>query len=317
VSAYRDQVAEALRALAIRSRHRFTWLGEPSAALPRGLASALPESAARALLVSRIRSRLYESFYCLGGVGAPGADTARWPDPGLVAALSAANAGRGTWEHGWRLDGRDDGTLRVSRDGLRVMARPSQVRTTAAGIAVALPPELPAWSPGFFTVLGDANLDPAPEEPIARLYFNVRCAGAPVLVAEVTSALNRARVPFRMKVADHPERFGRCDAAVLYAPSADLRRRRRLVDRVVESCSPHLQPRTPVFTRPLAPGVGFAEERGDAAESFGMHRCRLLAEAIVIAHERRQRGLGARLAAVARHFDDAGIDIDAPYLARG
>lgn len=319
MSGYRDQVAEALQALVIRSRHRFTWLGELSPALPRGLGSALPESAARALLVSRIRSRLYESFYCLGGVGAveQGKRAARWPDPELVAALSAANTGRGGWEQGWRIDGRRDGALLVSRDGLRVMALPSQCRATEDGIAVALPAELPVWSPGFFTVIGDANLDPAPEELIARLYFNVRCAGAPSIVGAVTSALNRAHVPFRMKVADHPERFGRCDAAVLYLPSAALPHRRRLLRRVVEACSPHLQPRTPVFTKPLAPGVGYGEERGAAGESFGMRRCRLLAEAIVSAHERRQRDLDAQLAAVTRRFEDGGIDLDAPYLDCG
>ena len=303
MSGCRDQVAEALQAIAVRSRHRFTWLGELSPPLPRGLGRALPERAARALLVSRIGARLYESFYCLGGVGPRSADAARHPDPGLVAALSAANAGRGTWEQGWRVDGRAG-----------VMARPSQCRTTAAGTAVALPAELPAWSPGFFTVLGDANLDPAPDDLVARVYFNVGPAGAPALVAEVTSALNRARVPFRLKVADHPERFGRCDAAVLYLPSAQLRRRRRLVGRAVDACAPHLQPRTPVFTKPLAPGVGFGEERGDAGQSFGMHRCRLLAGAIVDAHEHRQRDLDARLATVARHFHQAGIDLDAPWL---
>ena len=319
MSIYRDQVGEALQAVTIRSRHRFTWLGDPSPPLPRGLASALPESAARALLVSRIRSRLYESFYCLGGVGRMegGPDTGHWPDPELVAALSAANCGRGSWEEGWRLEGRSDGALLVSRDGLSVMARPSECRTARDGIAVARPPELPAWSPGFFTVLGDVSLDPGPDELIARLYFNVAGAGAPQLVSEVTSALNRARMPFRLKVLDRPERFGRCDAAVLYLPAADLRRQRRLVGRVVDACAAHLQPRTPVFTRPIAPGVGYGDERGDAGESFGMRRCRLLAEAIVDAHEQRQRDLDDRVAAVARRFEADRIDLDAPYLERG
>jgi class II lanthipeptide synthase len=290
--------------------------------LARGLASALPEDAARAFLGRRLRSRLYESFYCLGGVGTieeTGAQDGRWPDPELVAALSAANAGRGTWEEGWRLEARRDGGLLVSRDGLRVLARPSECRNSGTGaeLAVALPPELPARSPGYFTILGDVNLDPAADELIARLYFHVTCAGAPDLVSGLTAGLNRARVPFRLKVLDHPDRFGRCDAAVLYLPAVELRRRRRLVGRVVEACAHHVEPRTPVFTRTLAPGVGLGEERGDAEESFGMRRCRILADGLVSAHEQRRRGLDARLATVARHFDAAGIDLDAPYLEPG
>ena len=84
-----------------------------------------------------------------------------------------------------------------------------------AEVSIALPPELPALSPGFFTVVGDVDLAAKPDDLIARLYLNVSCAGAPTLVAEVTSALNRSRVPFRLKVVDHPERFPRRDSAVL------------------------------------------------------------------------------------------------------
>jgi hypothetical protein len=319
VSAYRHQVVEALEALTILSRHRFAWLGEPSPPLPRGIASALPESAARAYLTRRIRMRLYESFYCLGGVGTVGdgsPDVDRWADPGLVAALSAANTGHGSWEQGWRLEERRGDDLLISRDGLRVMARASQCRMAHDGsrLAVALPRELPAWSPGFFTVVGDVNLDPPAHELIARLYFNVDSAGAPTVVSEVTSVLNDARVPFRLKVLDHPGRFGRCDAAVLYLPASDVRR--LPVADVAEACAAHLEPKTPVFTEPLAPGIGYGEERGDAAESFGARRCRLLAEAIVTAHEQRNRSLRARLARVERHFGAAGIDLDRPYLER-
>jgi hypothetical protein len=322
MTGYRDQVAEAVRAVVFRPRHRFAWLGESSPPLPRGIASALPESAARAVLLSRLRARLYESFYCPGGVEVVGRGVARaspWADPVLVEALSGANAGRGSWERGWRLDAADEDGLVVSRNGVRVRARRSECQLRGEAqrgteLSVALPREWPALSPGFFTALGDVNLDLAAEDLAARLYFNVSCKGAPALVAAVTSALNRARVPFRFKVADHPERFGRCDAAVLYLKSADVRRQRQQLAGIVDACEGDLRGRTPVFTKPLAPGVGLAEERGDATESFGMRRCRVLAEGLMSAHERRIRGLHRRLLVIENHFTGAGIDLDAPYL---
>jgi hypothetical protein len=273
---HRDHVVEALRALAIGSRHRFEWLGEPSPPLPRGFASLLPEAAARDLLVSRMRARLYESFYCLGGVEAIRNEHDRGlPDADLVAALSAANSGAGSWERGWRLEQERGDELLISRNGISVRARPSECRTRndQGGLLVAFPSELPALSPGFFTAVGDLNLDPDDDELVGRLYFNVSRRGAPALVSEVTSALNRAPVPFRLKVVDNPDGFDRCDAALRYTLAADVRRRRRLLRQMVDRCTVQLRMRTAVFTKPLAPGVGFAEERGDTGESFGIRRC--------------------------------------------
>ena len=326
MSLYRAQVAEALRAIVIRSPNRFAWLGESSLALPPRLASVLPHATTRALVVRGLRARLYESFYCTGGVveiGRDGGKGTELPDAAFVAALSKANAGRGSWQRGWRVDAVDSEWLVVVRDGVRAWARPSECRARrgtlriGAEVSIALPPELPALSPGFLTVVGDVDLGAEPNDLIARLYFNASCGGAPRLVAEITSALDRARVPFRLKVIDHPERFARCDAMVLYLHASDVRGRRRLLRRVVERCAAELHSRTPVFTKPLASGVGLGEERGGAAESFGSRRCLVLAEAVVEAHEQRIRDRPRRLDLVERRFADAGIDLDAPYLEPG
>jgi HopA1 effector protein family len=325
VSLHREQVAEALQATVVRSRNRFAWLGETSPPLRPALASVLPDSTTRALLVRGLAGRFYESFYSTGGVVPAVDDGGRGsepPDPALVAALATANAGHGSWQRGWHVTAVDADELVVTRDGVRVWARPSECRVPRGGlrigaeVSLALPPALPALSPGFFTVVGDVDLAAGPHDLIARLYLNVTCDAAPMLVEEMTSALDRAGVPFRLKVVDHPERFARCDAAVLYLHAADLRRRRRLLRRAVEASAVGLNSPTPVFTKPLATGVGLGEERG-AGESFGMRRCLILAEAVLAAHERRIRDLGGRLLLVERHFADAGIDLDVPYLERG
>ena len=315
-----------MRAIVIRSGHRFAWLGVPSPPVSRALASALPDGAASAILVKSLTARLYESFYCPGRVVAIGdtlGDLSTPADTALVATLSLANVGRGSWEPGWRVAGIEEGVFIVVRDGIRVWAEPSECRTSSGAprigteVSIALPSELPALSPGFFTAVGDVDLQPESDDLIARLYFNVTCVGAPALVAEATSVLNRARVPFRMKVLDHPARFGRCDAAVVYLNASDVRHRRKLLRGLVRSCADELRARTPIFTKPLAPGVGLGEERGDARESFGMRRCRILAEALVDAHQHQLGDLPKRLLMVENHFANAGIDLKAPYLERG
>jgi HopA1 effector protein family len=53
-----------------------------------------------------------------------------------------------------------------------------------------------------------------------------------------------------------------------------------LLGRIYPLIAPFLKPGTPVFTKPLAPGIGLAEDPGQA-ESFGQHRCRLLADGMI------------------------------------
>jgi hypothetical protein len=56
-----------------------------------------------------------------------------------------------------------------------------------------------------------------------------------------------------------------------------------------------------------------AEDPGNG-ESFGMHRCRLVAEGIVEAFQRGDQTVAGRLAAIAGQFEKAGVRLEAPYL---
>ena len=175
-----------------------------------------------------------------------------------------------------------------------------------------MPKELPELSPGYFTVVGDAP-DPDPAASLVRVYWHVTRAGAPALVAALTSRLNAEHVPFQLKVADHPLRMDRCDAAVLYLRGDSFRAFAETLREVAVALGARLQPRIPAFTMELAPGVGLAEENGNA-ESFGVRRCALLADAIVRAGEHGHTDAAARLDAVAARFAEHGVQIDAPYL---
>ena len=85
---------------------------------------------------------------------------------------------------------------------------------------------------------------------------------------------------------------------------------------LLRALAPHLADSAPAFCKPLARGLALAEEP-PGAESFGEHRCRLLAEAIVSADERGLRTPAQRLAVVRERFQAAGVSLDAPYLQPG
>lgn len=319
MTAYRDQVAAALSAVIIRGPTRYAWLGQASRGLDAGLDAELGDAVREAYLVSSLAAELYCSFYCQGHPV-----PARWgepqpfaPHPSLAAALSDANMGTGSWEGGWTVEGLEGPNAVVATSRLRVRApaeschAPAGLRPGAA-VSVRVPKEHVWLSPGFYTALSDAPLDARLERGVVRAYWNVTHSGAPALMGALTARLNAMEVPFRLKIADHPARLDRCDAAVLYLPGERFDAARSTLLEVAAAVTEHLRPPIPAFTLPLAPGVGLAEHDG-GAESFGSHRCRLLAEAIVRAHERSIGTLDDRVAVVADRFAEAGVAVDAPY----
>ena len=318
MSRYRDQIAAALDALAIRGTAGYAWLGRLRRALPPVLEQELDESEPTRALVARVGDELYWSFFCPGRpVPARRSTVPVGADPALAAALSAANTGHGSWEPGWTLERRDGATAVVASTRLRARVADRDhdaPRAAGAGTAVCvrLPKELPSRSPGFYMAVGDAPGGPASPDGVVRVYWHVTPAGAPRLVASLTRLLNADGVPFRLKVADHPFRYDRCDAAVLYVPGDRFAALRPELSALATELRGQLRPGIPVFTLPLAAGVGLAEDPADGA-SFGTRRCGLLAEAVVRAHREGIRRPGARFEAVVAGFAEAGVAVEAPY----
>jgi hypothetical protein len=70
----------------------------------------------------------------------------------------------------------------------------------------------------------------------------------------------------------------------------------------------------PAFTRPLAPGIGLADEPREGRD-VGRHRFRLVAAGLVATGP--HTGPGERRAAVVRALTDAGLDPAALHLNPG
>jgi hypothetical protein len=164
--------------------------------------------------------------------------------------------------------------------------------------------------------MGDLDFPERGRARVLRLYWNVPPQGALRLMGLLTGELNAAGLPFQLKVFKDESRYERRDAAVLYADAARYGEVRRHAEEVYRGLDGLLDDGVPAFTKPLAGGLGLAEDPG-AGESFGQNRCRLLAEALLRAHESGLKTLDARLDCVASRFREEGLNLDQPYLNAG
>jgi hypothetical protein len=77
-----------------------------------------------------------------------------------------------------------------------------------------------------------------------------------------------------------------------------------------------LKPGTPLFSKEIAPGIGVAEDPGNG-DSFGLSRCRMLAEGIWSAYSLGLQTVEERFDEVVRQFERYGVSLDKPYLNSG
>jgi hypothetical protein len=328
VNGFDGQIANTVRALEIQSATTYAWFGRPFAELERALLPALTPAATTLLLRSLIAQRLYVDVFQRGH--ASPARPARRAVPQTASAafeqeLARANSGQGMVQDGWIVESVGTDPTVIQANGLSIHAGPTEfVRTGRRPLGIGdvvglrLPNGLPHLNPGYYTALGDEPFDTFSLNgtTVVRLYWHVTASGAPTLLQLVTGNLNRVRLPFQMKVANHPSAYGRCDAAVLYLRSDDLVTAVPALETVHASIANRLMPAIPVLTKQIALGVGLAEDPGNG-ESFGMQRCRLLAEGIVRGWETGARSLERRLEVVAETFAEAGISFEQPYLNPG
>ncbi len=317
---YRRQLESAVRATRILSTTRYSWFGRRSPELSARMRAGLTPETARRYLAHTLTWELYAHFYC-SGIAVP-AGTDRVTSGGRSAAhaeaLSSVNHGKGFWEPGWTLRGREGDRYLVEQEGLSVLVSDAEIEPKAGGrrvgsvVAVAHPKELLVASPGFYLALGDRPLTADPALQL-RLYWHLSAPGAVAFVEQCTRWLNRAGVAFRLKVLNDPESFERCDAGVLYLLRADYSAVEKLLRAVLGALEGYLHRAVPALTKPLAPGVGLAESPA-AGESFGLHRCRCVAEGLVAAWSQGLATTEERLEQVEATLLEHRIQPDRPFL---
>lgn len=326
MTTYLRQARQAIRATVVHWPSGFSWFGRRHPELSLDVRRTLNPTAAESYLRFSLQQRLYESFYCRGSAVPTSADLprSRLSDvTRFVQELSGANTGKGYHESGWELlELAEEGAL-VRRGGLAMQVRKAahpalEEGSAAPGDALRLPfqKEFLSLMPGFYVASGDAEFPNGNSTAVVRLYWDLTPEGALLLVRKVTELLNQQCVPFRLKVLNDPTRYVRCDAAVLYIVRDDYDVITSAISDIYTELATYLKPAIPAFTKQLAPGLGLAEDPGNG-QSFGLHRCGLLAGGIIAASRLKETSIGGRLRVVSEHFKEEGISLETPYLNPG
>lgn len=305
-----DTLRGAVDAVAVRPPLSFSWFGTSSGSIPPPTRRKLTETQLLGDLEERLALTLYANFYRRGSAAPMRGDNGGVrPDPSFVNALSRANGGRGSTDRGWTCVASHGSGSVVVKDGVAFTID----RAVPAGsrVTLILPKERLRLAPGYYMAIGDRDLDAG--APITRIYFNLDDAGAVALVRSVTTILNEGRVPFRLKIADHPSRFDRCDSGVLYARRRDRARLWPLLRIVRARLGARIGATVPAFTKQIAPGIAAADEPR-SGESFGMDRCRLAARGLIRAAMKCRSGPGERIAEIERAFAERELDLRQPFL---
>jgi hypothetical protein len=335
-TSWQESLDQVLAAIRIDAPHELTFAGRKFT-VPPVAAPAYPgfngndgAAAARPPLVELLANVLYRHVYSrpfrppLPPDGQESEDFTL--DAALSDVLSAANASRDRWEHGWTIERlHSSGQITAQRGNLSRSLWPGQFLSKdgpgarprqGAQISLFYPRESTSLQPGFYYCFGETPEDEGFTLGLVRIYWNVGLAGAPELVRSLSSRLNFFQVPFRFKCSVMPSQYGRTDVAVVYLAKRLFPFVAELLQEVYPAVLPHLGTEVPFFTWRLAPGVGVAEDPGNG-ESFGQHRCRLLAESCWSCFLRGDQETESRRAELRLLAGAAGADPDRLHLNAG
>jgi HopA1 effector protein family len=325
VPALIDQLADISRAVTVQSPTAFLFAGRQFDAAPYAhQQSVAGYASAGNPLVAAMQSCFYANCYCQPFRG-------KLTDEALKAALQAdlteqlseANTTQPLWDSGWQIARiEQSGQVTAQKSGRTRALWPGEFLThdgpgvpprVGSQVSVYFPKESKTMQPGFYFAFGEADADFSSDARLVRFYWNISEQGAPPLTRWVTHTLNRYQLPFRFKCLTSSAQYRRTDAAVLYVNKKYFHFAAELVAEACDQLKTVLRTETPLFSRQLAPGLGIAEDPGNG-ESFGMNRCRILAEGL---HNAFSKGISAedkKMAEVVNAFSAYGLDLDNAYL---
>ncbi|QKC95908.1 lanthionine synthetase LanC family protein [Mesorhizobium sp. NZP2298] len=312
---------QAIEAFSLTDMHGFEWLGKRGPSLSPPTASEFNHDVVRAHAVQQIKNFLYTNFYIRGAPSHPQARPRQnsVENHQFIQKILSSDAGHNEWWDAGSVAEIRDGRVVVDSGTLKVFARPEECRSSVlpvdkgAKVQLRLGRSSLRASPGFCFLLGDADLRAL--DPVLRIYWNLHASAAARFVRETTSSLNAAALPFRLKVLTDPSAYDRCDSGVLYVSRTNSKEVFTEV-RKIHADSGLVRSGTPAFTCRLAPGLSAADDPGNG-ESFGRHRCGILAESLMQAFERGLNDIDSRMRLAAEIFEGAGIDPVKPHLRAG
>jgi hypothetical protein len=239
--------------------------------------------------------------------------------------LHQNNHGHGHYDSNWQvLRLEPDQSIAVTKNDLTLYVEPdcylkSNRKSIKVGDLISI------WMPknrlknGCYVAVSDLGeeLITAENAQVGKIYFNFTPDGAIAIMDSLTQKLNCAEIPFNFQVIYNPSNFGRYDAATLHFQIQDYPQIHHILQRVYHQHQSHFQAEIPLFTKYLAPGLSLAEDpqqKFTPEESFGMHRCQIVANALLEAWEKGKNAIEDRMGIINQHFAQNLIDVQRPYL---
>jgi hypothetical protein len=241
----------------------------------------------------------------------------------LTASLTQANATTDDWDRGWKI-------YQIAASGKIFVQKAERSRAALAGayisermkshglqigdwVSLRIYPANSELQAAFFHSFGRQLADQFDDYSAVRLYFNIDAESASPLLAELSSVLNQYYVPFHFKTLVDTRQYGRADAAVLYIARRYYQFVVPLLAQIPALLGSGLHDPVPMFCQRIMCGIGVAEDPG-TGESFGMHRCRVVAEGLVAAWDDGMQTIDDRVKSIQNRFEAYDLILEKPYL---
>jgi hypothetical protein len=231
--------------------------------------------------------------------------------------LQQSNISNGYADAGWQIVADINPEISiVVKDGLhlhidrkRHLAKEFRRATIEDIISIYLPNSLVGRD--TYIIVGNAG---KPDRSNAiDIYFNYTPDAAVAIALKLTRAINKLGIPFEFATLHNPELFDRYDSSTLCIPQISYPSIQRVLAEIYYAHQGEFSANIPIFTKPLAPGLGLAEVP-TTASTFGIERCQVLATGLLAATEQGYTLPADKLKTIHQEFATAGIDLLQPYL---
>ena len=279
-------------------------------------------------VIAQVQSYLYDIYFSHSLIGLDElAEIAQQPptiknnlvdgiDINFYPRLQQSNTGSGYLDPDWQIVAATDrDELIVVKAGLQLYVDPRQHLAPAFGLAtpgmivpICLPHNLVGQD--TYMAIGNAGSPNSPE--LIQIYFNFTPDAAIEINYKLTSALNHQNIPFQLAILHNPDLFYRYDGGTLELNQSDYRSVQPVLAEIYQTHPAAFSPQVPLFSKQLAPGLGLAEVA--RADTFGQHRCQILATGLVMAIDRGHSSITEKLTIIDQLLINAGIDLTQPYL---
>jgi HopA1 effector protein family len=244
-------------------------------------------------------------------------DRSEGVDLKFLQQLQQSNISNGYIDRDWQIVAEVDKDIPVVvKDGLhlhvdRKRHLPKEFRRAVIGdiIAIYLPNSLVGRD--TYIIVGNAG-KPDRSQSI-EIYFNCTPTAAVAIALQLTRALNKLGIPFELATLHNPELFDRYDSSTLCISQTSYPSIQQVLAEIYYAHQAEFSANIPIFTKPLAPGLGLAEAP-PIVSTFGIERCQVLAIGLLAATEQGYTLPADKLKLIHQEFATAGIDLLQPYL---